>query len=51
MSVVDLVNNQEWGHMVALRGTDINTVDFSEALGALKTVPPERYDAAAMLFG
>jgi 6-phosphofructokinase 1 len=51
MSVVDLANNHEWGHMVALRGTEINTVNFSEALGALKTVPAERYDAAAMLFG
>jgi 6-phosphofructokinase 1 len=37
--------------MVALRGTEIETVDFSAALGALKTVPPERYEAAAMLFG
>jgi 6-phosphofructokinase 1 len=37
--------------MVALRGTEIHTVNFSEALGALKTVPAERYEAAAMLFG
>lgn len=51
MSVVDVVNNHEWGHMVSLRGTDIVTVNFSEALGTLKTVPSERYDAAAMLFG
>lgn len=51
MSVVDLVNNHEWGHMVSLRGIEIHTVNFSEALGDLKTVPAERYDAAAMLFG
>jgi len=51
MSVINLVNDQQWGHMVALRGTDIKRVDFVEALGALKTVPDERYEAAAMLFG
>jgi 6-phosphofructokinase len=51
MNVIDLVNAEKWGHMVALRGTEIETVDFSAALGALKTVPPERYEAAAMLFG
>jgi 6-phosphofructokinase 1 len=51
MNVVDLVNAHQWGHMVALRGTEIHTVNFSEALGALKTVPAERYEAAAMLFG
>ncbi len=51
MNVIDLVNAKKWGHMVALRGTEIETVDFSVALGALKTVPPERYEAAAMLFG
>jgi 6-phosphofructokinase 1 len=51
MSVVDLVNAQQWGHMVSLRGTEIQTINFSEALGALKTVPAERYEAAAMLFG
>jgi 6-phosphofructokinase 1 len=51
MSVINLVNDQQWGHMVALRGTDIKRVDFVEALGDLKTVPDERYEAAAMLFG
>ena len=51
MSVINLVNDKQWGHMVALRGTDIMRVDFVEALGDLKTVPTERYDAAAMLFG
>jgi 6-phosphofructokinase 1 len=51
MSVINLVNDHQWGHMVALRGTDIAYVDFVEALGDLKTVPDERYEAAAMLFG
>ena len=51
MSIINVVNDKQWGHMVALRGTDIKTVNFEEALGALKTVPDERYEAAAMLFG
>ena len=41
----------EWGRMVALRGTDIVTVPFEDALGKLKTVPDERYDEARILFG
>ena len=40
-----------WGRMVALRGTDIVHVDFAEALKTLKTVPQDRYDEAAILFG
>jgi len=50
MSVINLVNDRDWGHMVALRGTEIVRVDFVDALGALKTVPDDRYEAAAMLF-
>lgn len=51
MSAINLVNDEKWGYMVALRGTEIVRVNFEEALGQLKTVPPERYEAAAMLFG
>jgi 6-phosphofructokinase 1 len=51
MSVINMVNDQQWGHMVALRGTEIVRVDFIDALGDLKTVPADRYEAAAMLFG
>ena len=51
MAASDIVLDNAWGKMVALRGTDIVTVDFSEALGKLKTVPQGRYDEAAMLFG
>ena len=51
MSVINLVNDKQWGHMVALRGTEIVRVDFVDALGALKTVPEDRYEAAALLFG
>lgn len=51
MSAVDSVVAQRWGRMVALRGTDIVHVSFEDALGELKTVPDERYDEAAILFG
>jgi 6-phosphofructokinase 1 len=51
MAVSDIVQDSMWGQMVALRGTDIVTVGFEEALGKLKTVPQHRYDEAAMLFG
>jgi ATP-dependent phosphofructokinase / diphosphate-dependent phosphofructokinase len=37
--------------MVALQGTDIVRTGFADALGKLKTVPPGRWEEAAMLFG
>ncbi len=51
MATLDLALAEKWGHMVALRGTDIVTVSFEDALGKLKTVPQERYDEARILFG
>jgi 6-phosphofructokinase 1 len=51
MAVVDIVLEEQWGKMVALRGTQIVTVPFEDALGRLKTVPQSRYDEAAILFG
>ncbi|GAA2221633.1 6-phosphofructokinase [Herbiconiux moechotypicola] len=51
MAASDIVQSASWGQMVALRGTDIVTVGFEEALGRLKTVPQRRYREAAMLFG
>ncbi|MCS5719456.1 ATP-dependent 6-phosphofructokinase [Herbiconiux sp. CPCC 205763] len=51
MAASDIVQDSAWGQMVALRGTDIVTVGFEEALGKLKVVPQHRYEEAAMLFG
>lgn len=51
MAVLDLVLGERWGHMVALQATDIVEVPFADALGKLKTVPQERWDEAAVLFG
>ena len=51
MAAIDSVVEGYWGTMVALTGTDIQHVNFHEALGQPKTVPQKRYDEAAVLFG
>jgi len=51
MAAVDSVMHQRWGRMVSLRGTTITHVAFEDALGRLNTVPQDRYDEAAILFG
>lgn len=51
MAAIDSVVDGYWGTMVALKGTDIVHVGFEKALGNLKTVPQQRYDEAAILFG
>lgn len=51
MAAVDMAARDEWGDMVFLRGTDVVAVDFDSALGQLKTVPEQRYQEAAVLFG
>lgn len=51
MAAVDAIYEERWGSMVSLTGTDINIVSIADATGGLKTVPPARYDEAAVLFG
>ncbi|MFJ5958006.1 ATP-dependent 6-phosphofructokinase [Paenarthrobacter sp. NPDC092416] len=51
MAAVHSVVEGRWGSMVALKGTDIEQVDFQAALGKLKVVPQKRYEEAAVLFG
>jgi len=51
MGAADMVAEGDWGRMVSLRGTDIVRVPLAEAISSLKTVPQERYDQAAILFG
>lgn len=51
MAASDAAEESSWGKMVALRGTEIVSVAFEEALGKLKTVPQHRYEEAAQLFG
>ncbi len=51
IKALDLVHEEAWGHMAALLGTEIATVNLAEALDGLKSVPPERYAEAQILFG
>ena len=44
------VYEKDYGKMVALRGTDIVTVDMEKAVGTLRTVPIELYRSVAALF-
>lgn len=51
MNAAQILAQQDWGRLVALRGTDIVTTTFEAALGQLKSVPLERWEEAALLFG
>ena len=51
LHVVDAVHNGHYGKMTALRGTNIELVGLDEATAELKTVPPELYAEAEVLFG
>ncbi|GAB3492666.1 6-phosphofructokinase [Flexivirga lutea] len=50
-AAVDAVIEKQWGTMVSLIGTRIERVDLHSATTVLKTVPRERWDEAAILFG
>jgi len=45
------VHERDFATMVALRGTEIVRVPLAEGTGELKTVRPELYDEAEVLFG
>jgi len=51
LHAIDAVDAGEWGKMTALRGTDIQLVELSEATAELKTVPAELYEEAEVFFG
>jgi phosphofructokinase-like protein len=51
IKAVEMVHNGEFGKMASVRGTEIISVPLAEAVGVLKTVPPERYDEAKIFFG
>jgi ATP-dependent phosphofructokinase / diphosphate-dependent phosphofructokinase len=48
---VHLVKNGKFGHMVALRGNEIQSVSIAEATGKLKTVDAPFYQMAKTFFG
>ncbi|WP_106398379.1 6-phosphofructokinase [Actinocorallia populi] len=51
LHAADAVRAGAYGTMVALRGTEITRVPLAEAVGTLKTVPPERYAEAEVFSG
>jgi len=51
LHAADAVHAQDWGTMVALRGTEIVRVPLTEGTKELKTVPLERYTEAEVFFG
>jgi 6-phosphofructokinase 1 len=51
LHAIDAAEAGRWGSMTALRGTEIQLVELSEATAELKTVPPELYEEAEVFFG
>ncbi|HSV32077.1 MAG TPA: ATP-dependent 6-phosphofructokinase [Atribacteraceae bacterium] len=51
LRAMDLVESEEFGFMVSLRGDEIVKVPLSAALGVLKKVPLERYEEIKLFFG
>ncbi|HEY5977549.1 MAG TPA: 6-phosphofructokinase [Solirubrobacterales bacterium] len=51
LHAIDAVDDGRWGKMTALRGTEIELVDLTEATAELKTVPAELYAEAETFFG
>jgi ATP-dependent phosphofructokinase / diphosphate-dependent phosphofructokinase len=51
LHAIDAAEAGRWGTMTALRGTDIELVELSEATAELKTVPQELYSEAEVFFG
>jgi 6-phosphofructokinase 1 len=50
LKAIDLIVNKQFGHMAALRGTEIVAVPIEEALRE-KLLDPKVYDDAAVFFG
>jgi phosphofructokinase-like protein len=51
IAAIDAANERDDGVMVALRGTAIERVPLSDAVGELKTLDPELYETAEVFFG
>ena len=51
LHAVQAVHEGDFGKMVALHGTEIERVALQEGTGELKTVRPELYEEAEVLFG
>jgi phosphofructokinase-like protein len=51
LHAIDAAHEGRWGTMAALRGTDIQLVELTEATAKLKTVPESLYAEAEVFFG
>ena len=51
LSAIRAVKEEDFGKMVALRGTDIIRIPLKEGTGELKLVTPELYAEAEVFFG
>jgi ATP-dependent phosphofructokinase / diphosphate-dependent phosphofructokinase len=51
LHAIDAAHEMRWGKMTALRSTNIELVDLSEATAELKTVPESLYREAEVFFG
>jgi phosphofructokinase-like protein len=51
LHAIDAAQAGKWGTMAALRGTDIQLVELTEATAELKTVPESLYAEAEVFFG
>jgi 6-phosphofructokinase 1 len=51
LHAIDAADAGRWGTMTALRGTEIELVQLSEATAELKTVPESLYSEAEVFFG
>jgi 6-phosphofructokinase 1 len=51
LHAIDAADSGRWGTMAALRGTEIELVELTEATARLKTVPPSLYEEAEVFFG
>jgi 6-phosphofructokinase 1 len=51
LHAIDAAHEGLWGKMAALRSTDIELVDLTEATAELKTVPESLYREAEVFFG
>ena len=51
LHAIDAVHDGDWGHMVALRGTEIVRVPLSAATETLKTVSADLYSESEVFFG
>jgi len=51
IAAFDLVDQQQFGKMVALQGNTITSVELNEAVATLKTVDMQLYEIASVFFG